>query len=102
MGQIFALFKNQGDAFRYVSLQTKIARLSERFSGWSAAFVDFDNDGWKDLYNANGDVDNIKPNARQHDTMFRNLAGKQFEDVSDTWARISSAPASSAARPWAI
>jgi enediyne biosynthesis protein E4 len=84
MGQFFALFKNQGDAFRYVSLQTKIARLSEKFSGWSAAFIDFDNDGWKDLYNANGDVDNIKPNARQHDTMFRNLAGKQFEDVSDT------------------
>jgi hypothetical protein len=82
MGQSFALFRNMGDSFRYVSPPTRITQLSNAFSGWSAAFVDFDNDGWKDLYNANGDVDNIKSNARQHDTMFRNLGGKQFADVS--------------------
>jgi hypothetical protein len=82
MGQIWALFQNRGDFFRYVSPQVKMTRLSAPFSGWSAGFVDYNNDGWKDLYSANGDVDNIKPNARQHDTMFENLDGKQFEDVS--------------------
>lgn len=82
MGQSYALFRNQGDSFRYVSLQTKLTQLSNAFSGWGAAFVDFDNDGWKDLYNANGDVDNIKPTARQHDTMFWNAGGRQFVDVS--------------------
>jgi hypothetical protein len=44
--------------------------------------VDYDNDGWKDLYSANGDVDDVRPNARQHDTMFQNVGGK-FQDVSD-------------------
>ncbi|MCU1260371.1 MAG: ASPIC/UnbV domain protein [Bryobacterales bacterium] len=83
MGQFFALFRNQGDSFRYVSQQTRLARLSRPFSGWSAAFIDYDNDGWKDLYSANGDVDDNKPNARQHDTMFQNLGGKQFQDVSE-------------------
>jgi hypothetical protein len=82
MGQIWALFQNRGDSFRYVSPQSKVRQLSEPYSGWSTGFVDYDNDGWKDLYSANGDVDNIKPNARQHDTMFQNLAGKQFQDVS--------------------
>jgi hypothetical protein len=82
MGQIWALFRNQGDAFQYVSPQAKLTQISRPFSGWSAGFVDFDNDGWKDLYSANGDVDNVKPDSRQHDTMFRNLEGKRFADVS--------------------
>jgi hypothetical protein len=83
MGQIWGLYRNRGDSFQYVSLQSKMRALSEHYSGWSAGFIDFDNDGWKDLYSANGDVDNNKPNARQHDTMFRNLDGRQFQDVSD-------------------
>src|SRR5258708_6674059 len=82
MGQIWALFQNSGDFFRYMSPQTKLRQLSEPLSGWSTGFIDYDNDGWKDLYSANGDVDNIKPNARQHDTMFQNLGGKEFQDVS--------------------
>jgi hypothetical protein len=83
MGQIFALFQNKGDFFRYVSPQSKVSQLSEPRSGWSTGFIDYDNDGWKDLYNANGDVDNIKPNARQHDSMFENVDGKEFCDVSE-------------------
>src|SRR5258708_333770 len=82
MGQIWALFQNSGDFFRYVSPQTKLRQLSEPLAGWSTGFIDYDNDGWKDLYSANGDVDNIKPNARQHDTMFHNLGGKEFKDGS--------------------
>ena len=82
IGQVYALFQNHGDSFRYVSPQTKLSQLSKEYSGWSAGFVDYDNDGWKDLYSANGDVDDVRPNARQHDTMFQNVGGK-FQDVSD-------------------
>jgi hypothetical protein len=80
--QIWGLFHNEGSQFRYVSRQTGVGPLSRRFSGWSAHFVDFDNDGWKDIYSANGDVDYAGDNAAQSDTMFRNLDGQRFEDVS--------------------
>ncbi len=83
MGQVWQLFRNRGDFFRYVPEQVHLQQLSEPLSGWSTAFIDYDNDGWMDLYSANGDVDSIKANARQHDTMFRNVDGKQFVDVSD-------------------
>jgi hypothetical protein len=83
--QIHALFLNQsGQYFDYVSPSSNVAMLSRRFSGWSNGFIDFDNDGWKDIYSANGDVDYLGANAAQHDTMLRNIDGRTFEDVSQS------------------
>jgi hypothetical protein len=85
MTQTWALFRNeQGKGFEYISPQSGITRLSESLSGWSNGFIDYDNDGWKDLYSANGDVDDLHAGARQHDTLFRNLDGKRFIDVSES------------------
>jgi len=81
--QVFALFLNQGGKlFRYASPSTALSRLSYRLGGWSGGFIDYDNDGWKDIYSANGDVDYYGDNAQQPDTMFRNLGGKSLQDVS--------------------
>jgi hypothetical protein len=83
MGQIWGLFRNaNGRSFRYVSPQTRVAQMSHSISGWSNGFIDYDNDGWKDLYSSNGDVDYITPGAKQHDTMFHNENGRIFTDVS--------------------
>ncbi len=83
MGQIWGLYRNLGGKmFRYVSPMTRIVQLSEPRSGWSNGFIDYNNDGWKDLYSANGDVDNLVANSPQHDSMFDNLSGKQFVDVT--------------------
>jgi hypothetical protein len=82
--QIFGLFQNEaGAGFRYLSLTTGVGVLSRRFSGWSPGFIDYDNDGWKDLYSANGDVDDVGDNTVQSDTMWRNDQGRRFRDVSD-------------------
>lgn len=81
--QVFALFAgDRGTSFRYVSYSTGLGRLSFPFGGWGAGFIDYDNDGWKDIYSANGDVDYLGDNAKQSDIMFRNLDGKSFADVS--------------------
>lgn len=62
---------------------------TRQMSGWSNGVFDFDNDGWKDLFVARGNVlDNIalfsirkyeEPNA-----VFRNLGKLRFQDVSNT------------------
>jgi hypothetical protein len=81
--QTFGLFRNEdGQSFEYASTRTRLGHLSRTFSGWSMGFVDYDNDGWKDFFSANGDVDDVTPDSKQHDTMFQNVGGKSFVDVS--------------------
>ena len=82
-GQVFGLLKNEaGKSFADQTWPSRLGALSRTLSGWSIGFIDFDNDGWKDLYSANGDVDNLAANSRQHDTMFQNVDGKTFTDVT--------------------
>jgi hypothetical protein len=56
--------------------------MSGSRAGWSNGFIDYDNDGFKDLYSADGDIDNLTSRAQQHDTIFENRSGKDFVDVS--------------------
>jgi len=82
-GQVYGLMHNEeGKSFSDMTWSSKMGPLSRNFSGWSIGFVDYNNDGWKDIYSANGDVDNLIANARQHDTMFANLDGKTLRDAS--------------------
>lgn len=82
-GQLFGLFKNEGGTFfNYVSPSYNIEKISRPYTGWSAGFIDYNNDGWKDFYSANGDLEPSMPNAKQHDSMFENVEGKSFTDVS--------------------
>jgi hypothetical protein len=81
--QGYALFRNAGDGtFSYETAASNLGRITLLSSGWGVRFLDYDNDGWKDLFSANGDVDNLVPYAPQHDTMFENAEGKVFADVS--------------------
>ncbi len=82
--QVFGLYHNEaGKYFKYVSPASSVEALSRRFSGWSNAFIDYNNDGWKDLYSANGDVDYLGSNSAQHDTLWENREGRSFSDVSE-------------------
>ncbi len=83
MGQVWGLLRNRGDTFQIMSHPSKVQGLSMPYSGWSNAFIDYNNDGWKDIYSANGDVDMVNERSPQHDTMFENAGSKTFIDVSD-------------------
>jgi hypothetical protein len=60
--EIYGVYHNDGDGtFTYRSLETGLGLLSSGSSGWGVGLEDFDNDGWKDLFVAQGHVlDNVE------------------------------------------
>jgi hypothetical protein len=85
--QRYALFRNGLGTFDYVSESNGVGAASILHSGWGAKFIDFDNDGRKDLFVGQGHVmDNIEltqPHMRYLEPalLLRN-AGPRFDDVS--------------------
>jgi len=82
------LYRNQGGGnFTDVSYQAGIAEVTIPFLGWGTGFLDYDNDGWKDLLIANG---HVYPAVDQSDwgttfaerpLLFHNLRNGKFEAV---------------------
>jgi enediyne biosynthesis protein E4 len=59
------LYHNDGDAsFTDVSYKAGIAQPTIPFVGWGDGFIDYDNDGWLDLFEVNG---HVYPQVDQHD-----------------------------------
>jgi hypothetical protein len=86
--QMYAVYRNNGDGtFTDDTYPSGIGRITMTHSGWGLRFLDYDNDGWKDLIIAQGHVlDTIQltfPNLRYREPMLlvRNT-GKNFVDVS--------------------
>ena len=61
----YMLFRQNADgSFRDVTNSTGVGGATLPFSGWSTRFFDYDNDGWKDLFVAQGHVmDTIEKTA---------------------------------------
>jgi hypothetical protein len=79
----YVLFRNNGDSsFTDATTTSGIGRATQLFSGWSTRFVDYDNDGWKDLFVAQGHVmDTIEATSRhlkymQPPLLLKNITGK--------------------------
>lgn len=79
------LYRNDGPlSYSDVSYASGIASPTIPFLGWGTEFIDFDNDGWKDLFIANG---HVYPQVDQHDwgtsfaqrpLLFRNTKNGRF------------------------
>ena len=87
--QKYSLYANAGDgSFDYTSLTTGLGAISLLHSGWGVRFLDFDNDGWKDLFIVQSHVmDTIQvnePHLRYQEAplLLWNDHGKRFVDVS--------------------
>ena len=86
--QKYALFRNLGDLFEYVSGPSGVSGISALHSGWGTKFFDYDNDGRKDIFVAQGHViDNIEltqPDISYEEplVLMRNT-GEGFVDVSE-------------------
>ena len=59
--QRYALYhNNRNGSFTYASSSTGLGQITAKMAGWGLRFADFDNDGWKDIFVAQGHVnDNI-------------------------------------------
>jgi hypothetical protein len=85
--ELFPLFKNTGKRdFVDVTQKSGMARLSVSMAGYSPMIVDFDNDGWKDLFVSRGHVQSTAYAPRvvveQHSTVFRNTGGMKFDALT--------------------
>jgi hypothetical protein len=85
------LYHNDGDiTFTDVSHKAGVAQLPIPFVGWGDGFIDYDNDGWLDLFMVGG---HVYPQVDQHDwgttfaerpLLFHNVPdkkGRRFENV---------------------
>jgi hypothetical protein len=86
--QITILYRNNGDGtFHDASLRAGLG-INTRYLGFGVGFFDYDNDGWKDLFIANGHVYSQLASRKLHLTykqpslLYRNMNGVRFEDVS--------------------
>jgi len=74
------LYRNTGRGyFEEKSAALGVARTLGQYTSWSGNFADFDNDGWLDIFIANGDAHHLEA---EEDLILRNEKGKRFVDVS--------------------
>ena len=84
------LYRNNADGtFTETTLVAGLGRHT-RFLGWGTRFVDVDNDGWPDIFMANGhvypevDAKGSSSSFRQPRLLYRNQRDGTFKDVSLT------------------
>jgi hypothetical protein len=83
------LFRNDGGmSFTDVSFDSGVAMPTIPYVGWGTAFLDFDNDGWPDLFMVNGhvypQVDTLDVGARYREPklLFLNQRDGTFRNIS--------------------
>ena len=101
------LYRNLGDgSFRDATFQDGVGYKTFDLSGFGTRFVDYDNDGWRDLFVANGHVlDNIHlfhegTRYEERKLVFRNVGGK-FEETGEQLGPAMSLPRVSRAAAFA-
>ena len=94
-----SLYRNDGGlAFSEVSSAAKIGSITVPYMGWGTGCVDFDNDGWPDLFVVNGhvypQVDALTNGAkyREKKLVFQNQHDGTFRDVSSQAGPAISVP----------
>lgn len=86
-GDLPSLFHNDGGRF-FTDLAHEMGLTARQLLGWGVAFLDYDDDGWRDLIIANGHVYPEVEGKQLGDTylqptvLYRNENGSKFVDVT--------------------
>jgi hypothetical protein len=91
IGETFVLYVNDGQGgFDDARVRAGLARPTAAFTGFGTDWLDYDNDGWLDLFIANGAVNIIEAQRgqpapyRMTNQLFRNTGRGQFEETGAT------------------
>ena len=77
------LYRNAGqNSFADVSYEAQLALVSLPYVGWGTKFFDYDNDGWLDLFIANGHAYPQRDRYRQRKLVHRNNRDGTFSEVA--------------------
>jgi enediyne biosynthesis protein E4 len=89
IGETFAFYENDGRGnFEDVRNKVGLAAPTAAFTGFGTDWFDYDNDGWLDLFVANGAVNIIEAQRgqptpfRMKNQLFRNSGKGRFEETS--------------------
>jgi hypothetical protein len=78
------LYRNEGrGTFNDVSYAAKVATVSLPYVGWGTKFFDYDNDGWVDLFVANGHVYPQLKTFHQRNFIHKNNRDGTFVELAE-------------------
>src|SRR5678816_2688636 len=88
-GDTNTLYKNLGNMlFADSTVAAGLGEIALPYLGWGASLADFNNDGWLDIFVANGhvypQVDSLKVGQRylQRKELYRNLGNGKFREIA--------------------
>ncbi len=86
---VYSLYRNEkGTRFSDATFRASLGEPTLRNLGWSTRFFDYDNDGWNDLFVANGHVypqvetEPVGTDYAQLSQLFRNTGGGAFSETT--------------------
>ncbi len=89
VAETFVLYENDGQGnFEDVRARVGLGALTAAFTGFGTDWIDYDNDGWLDLFVANGAVNIVEAQRGQpmpfgmQNQLFRNTGSGRFDDAS--------------------
>jgi len=97
--QMVSLYHNEGNGlFVDEAPQSEVGRATLVTLGFGCFFFDFDNDGWPDIFVADGHIEDAVERVQKRVTyaepshLFRNLGGGKFQEVTAQMGPAFAAP----------
>jgi hypothetical protein len=89
LNESMPFYLNRGNnMFEEMTAPSGLARITRLKTGWSTGVYDLNNDGWKDIFVASGDVmdprGSLGEKVPQPNTVLVNLGQGRFENASET------------------